>query len=67
MDDENYIRMQGLAKDFQAGIGKKLQRLVAEVFWFGLCGIVVTDSCMLLFGQLSCDVLWNLLSSCALL
>ncbi|KAK8405000.1 hypothetical protein O3P69_001522 [Scylla paramamosain] len=34
MDDENYVRMQGLAKDFQAGIGKKLQRyLVLKSWW----------------------------------
>lgn len=40
MDDENYTRMQGLAKDFEKGIGKKLQRWVVEVLWFGLplCG-----------------------------
>ena len=26
MDDEKYTRMEGLAKEFESGIGKKLQR-----------------------------------------
>ncbi|XP_069936378.1 carnitine O-palmitoyltransferase 1, liver isoform isoform X1 [Cherax quadricarinatus] len=34
MDDENYVRMEKLAQDFQTGIGKKLQRyLVLKSWW----------------------------------
>ncbi|KAK4319843.1 hypothetical protein Pmani_009258 [Petrolisthes manimaculis] len=34
MDDENYTRMEGLVKDFQKGIGKKLQRYLLLKSWW---------------------------------
>lgn len=34
VDDENYARMEGLAKEFENGIGKKLQRyLILKSWW----------------------------------
>ena len=33
MDDEQYVRMERLAKEFESGIGKKLQRYLVLKSW----------------------------------